>query len=273
MPPQSEARIISDHNKFSANFYYKILGFFLGVVFLLGGLYASYLVYMAPTLQAEREKAGSDALINNLIANATPFTFQIVPDALTALKMPVQDTSVESRAVETDEFTAARSNLFDLGDAEVPNIYDMPVGEITYLDYMNELPRDVQDPFLQMMSEVEALVTALNKTYSQATLANRAGNEAALLYAEATKNTEGELSIYPSLRVAQAHFAAEVLARQLPSEAEFFRDYANSFIQDGVAYGHYSKQDASLTEMLIDDYLSAASKNESGLLVLQSFEQ
>ncbi len=273
MPPQPEARVISDHNRLSASTYYKILGTFFGIFLLLGGAYAGYSYYKAPELQAEREKAESDAVINSFIANATPFTFTIVPDALTTLTMPVQDNDGEAKVALGEEFALARGSFLNPGDSEVPNIYDMPVGEITYLEYMNELLPEMQYPFLQMLGEVEVLVATLNKSYPQATLATRSGNEQALLYADATLNTEGELSVYPSLRVAQAHFAAEVLASQFPSEANYYREYADSFIQDGVAYGHYSQLDASLTKMLIDDYLNEARKNESGALVLQSFEQ
>lgn len=273
MPPVSEAQVLSDHKRLSASFYHKIGLTFIGLSFLSGMVYAGYAYFAAPILQAEQEKLNSDAYISSLMANAPAFTFQIVPDALTVLMMPVQDTSIESKASLNEEFTSARSNFINPGDSEVPNIYDMPVLDITYLEYMNEMFPEMQYPFLQMLTEVEVLVTTLNKSYTQATLANRAGNEAALLYAEATKNTQGELSVYPSLRVAQAHFAAEVLASQFPSEANYYREYADSFIQDGVAYGHYSQLDASLTKMLVDDYLSAAMKNESGAFVLQSFEQ
>jgi hypothetical protein len=269
-----EAQVLSDHKRLPASFYHKLGITFLGLSFLSGVVYAGYVYFAAPILQAEQEKLNSDAYISSLMANAPAFTFQIVPGALTTLTMPAQqDTSVESQAALAAEFSAARANLLDPGDAEVSNIYDMPVLDITYLEHMNGLPYEMQDPFLQMLSEVEVLVATLNKSNSQATLAARIGNEPALLFAEATKNTENELSVYPSLRVAQAHFAAEVLARQLPSEAEYFREYAQSFIESGIAYGHYSKQDASLTQLLIDDYLSAALKNESGAFVLQSFEQ
>jgi hypothetical protein len=270
---KSEAVVLRDHKRLSSSFYHKIGLTFLGLTLLVGIVYTGTLYYAAPILQAEQEKANSEALINNLIANAPPFTFQIVPDALTALKMPDQENSAESKVALNEEFTSARSHFLDPGDSEVPNIYDMPVGEMTYLEYMNELSPEIQYPFLQMLSEIEMLVVERNKEYLQTTVASRTGNDQALVFGEASLNTRGEVSVYPSLRVAQAHFAAEVLARQFPSEAGFYREYADSFIQSGLAYGHYSKHDASRTQALVDDYLNAAAKNESGLLVLQSFEQ
>lgn len=268
-----EAQVLSDHKRLPASFYHKLGIAFLGLSFLSGVVYAGYMYYAAPILQAEQERADTEAFINGLMANAPDFTFEIVPEAPITLTMPAQDTSTESQAALRAEFTAARANLLDPGDSEVPSIYDMPVLDITYLEYMNEMFPEMQYPFLQMLTEVEVLVATLNKSFTQASLANRVGNEAALLYADALLNTENQPSVYPSLRVAQAHFAAEVLASQFPSEANYYREYADSFIQDGVAYGHYSQLDANLTKMLIDDYLNEARKNESGALVLQSFEQ
>lgn len=273
MPPVPEARVLQDRKRLPASFYHKIGITFLALTFLIGVIYVGCLYYAGPIIKAQQDKADVEAFINSLMANAKPFAFEIVPDALSLLKMPAQDTSAESKVELTEEFTMARSGFVNPGDAEVPNILDMPVGEITYLEYMNEMPRELQDPFLQMVSEIETLVESLNKTYSQETLASRIGKNEALIFGDATLNTKGEASVYPSLRVAQAHFAAEILARQLPSQADQFRDFADSYIQNGVAYGHYSQRDAKLTEMLVDDYLNEAAKSPSGSIVIQSIEQ
>jgi hypothetical protein len=272
MPQDTEAQVLSDRKLLPSSFYHKVGLTFLGVTILVGLVYTGYAYYAAPILRVEQERANTEAFIRDLMENAPAFTFQIVPDAPTMLTMPSPARNV-SRAVLSEEFTSARASLQNLGDGEVPNIYDLPVGGETYLDYINELPRGLQDPFLQMLSEIDELVATLNTSYEQITLANRVGEDEALLFREATLNTKGELSVYPSLRVAHAHFAAEVLARQFPSEANFYREYADQFIQSGVAFGHYSESDARLTEMLIDDYVKAAEKNELGLQVLQSFEQ
>jgi hypothetical protein len=273
MPPVPEARVLQDRKRLPASFYHKIGITFLALTFLVGVIYVGCLYYAGPMLKAQQEKSAVEAYINNLMANAQPFAFQIVPDALTSLKMPEQVNNADVTAQLNEEFTLARSGFVDPGDTEVPNIFDMPVGEITYLEYMNEMPRELQDPFLQMQSEIEVLVATLNKSYSQETLASRIGKKEALIFSDATLNTEGEVSVYPSLRVAQAHFAAEILARQLPSQADFFREFADSYIQSGVAYGHYSQLDAKLTEMLIDDYLNEVAKSPSGSIVIQSIEQ
>ncbi len=269
MEPEIEGRLVSDHRILSHRLYRRIGMTFLGLCFLIGAVYAGYMYYAAPAIIEEQAKVDSNNFIAKKMANVAPFAFTIVPEALTTLTVPEQATP--SLQDLTTEFTDARATLPSINDAEIESIYDLPVGDITFLEYLNNLPRDIQDPLLQMQSEIDVLVVALNKTHEQKTLAVQIGRDGDLLYEDATR-FDGEVSVYPSHRVAEARLVSEVLARQFPSEADFFREYTNEYIAKGVAYGHYSKLDAAVSLMLVDDYLKVAEQNEQAKVVLQSLE-
>ncbi len=271
MPPNGDARVVSDHKLTPRSFYHKIGLTFVGLTILVGLVYAGYAYYAMPVLVAEQGRINLDAFFQELLNNQPPFDFIIVPDATDKLMIP--EPVKESTAELNAEFETARQQVPTSEGTDIEWIYDMPVGDITYLEYLNEVPREMQDPLLQMHGEVELLVAEKNKLYTQTSLAARVGRESDLRFPEALRDKAGQVSVYPSQRVAEAYFIGEVLARQFPEQASFFREYVKSYIQKGVAYGHYSSLDADMTMMLVADYLTVAEQNEQGKLVLSALEQ
>lgn len=195
-------------------------------------------------------------------ANSTPLEFTIVPDAPEALSMP--ERLVVSGDELLAEFTAARAKVAITPDGtEVPTMFMVPVGELTYIDYINELPVELQTPLFQMHDEMTAVTKALGTAYDQTSLAERAGQPDQLAYAQLLTEAAYQPLVYPSLRVVEAQFISEVLARQFPSSAEFYRDYANSIINDGVGYGYYTEEEAIMARLLVDNYLKLAALDAS----------
>lgn len=270
MEPQTEGgRFLSDHRLLPISVYQRIGMSFVALCFIVGVAYVGYIYYAGPIIAEKQSIEASDKLIAEMIAQASPFTFSIVPNALEIFTIPEPVTpSIDELKAE---FTTARDTLPRNSDTEIQKIYDLPVGEITFLDYVNGIPREMQDPFIQMQDEIDQLVVHLNQKYEQKTLASRIGEPDALLYPEASK-FKGMTSVYPSQRVAEAYFIGKALAIQFPSQADFLMDFVNEYINMGVAYGHYSKLDVAITEMLVADYITAASETEQGKLVLQSLE-
>lgn len=269
MEPETDGRLMSDHKVISHRTYKRIGIAFLGLSFLVGAVYTGYAYYASPIIAEQQSVEASDRLLAELFAHATPFSFTIVPNALETLTVPAQTT--QSADELKAEFAAARVNLPSNTDSEAQNIFDLPVGEITFLEYLNEMPREIQDPFIQMQDEIDQLVFDLNQKYEQKTLTERIGESNALLHPEASK-FKGVTSVYPSQRVTEAYFVGQALAIQFPSQAQFYTDFIDEYINNGVAYGHYSKLDASVSKILVDDYIKSATKTEQGKLVLQSLE-
>ncbi len=209
MPPNNEARVMSDHKLAPRSFYHKIGLTFLGLTILVGLVFAGYAYYAAPALLEQQSKADNETFFRDLQATLPPFTYEIVPNAPSLLLIPEPPTVVTQEL--SNEFEKARAQLSVQTDNEIESIYDLPVGEVTYLEYQNEIARELQDPLLQMLGEVELLVQTLNKKYPQETLASRLNRESDLLYRDAVLDKNGHLSIYPSMRVAEAHLIGEIL--------------------------------------------------------------
>lgn len=269
MEPETEARLVSDHKVISHRVYKRIGLTFVGLCFLVGAVYAGYMYYAAPIIAQQQSTDAFNRYFTELFAEKRPFTFSVVPKAIEILTVPEPNT--QSPDELKNEFAAARMSLSSTTDSEVQNILDLPVGEITFLEYLNEMPREIQDPFMQMQGEIDELVVHLNQQYEQKTLSERIGEPSTLLYPEASK-FKGKTSVYPSQRVTEAYFIGQTLARQFPSQANFFNDFVDEYIKNGIAYGHYSKLDATVSKMLVDDYIKSATDTEQGKLVLQSLE-
>ncbi len=269
MEPEIEGRLVSDHKVISHRTYKRIGVTFVGLCFLVGSIFVGYIYFAGPKLAAEQAAVATERFFAELFAQAAPFSFTIVPNAIETLTVPAQTT--QSADELKSELAAARVNIPNGVDSAVQNILDLPVGEVTFLEYLNEMPREIQDPFIQMQDEIDQLVLDLNQKHEQKTLAERIGEPSALLYPEAS-TFKGATSVYPSQRVAEAYFVGQALALQFPSQAEFLTDFLNEYINNGVAYGHYSQLDAAVSKMLVDDYIQSAAKTEQGKLVLQSLE-
>lgn len=269
MEPEIEGRLVSDHRIWSHRLYKQIGLTFVGLCFVVGAVYTGYMYYAAPIMAEEKAAAASDHLLSELIANAGPFTFTIVPNAAETLSVP--ELAPQPVDALKAEFAVVRASLPSRSETEIENILDVPVGEMTFLEYLNGMPREMQDPFMQMQGEIDQLVVQLNQKFEQKTLAERIGEANVLLYPEASK-FKGVTSVYPSQRVAEAYFVGQALAAQFPSQAQFYTDFINEYIKNGIAYGHYTDLDATVSKMLVDDYVKSAIVTEQGKLVLQSLE-
>jgi hypothetical protein len=270
MEPETEGHLVSDHRLLSQRTYQQIGMTFVGLCFFVGAVYVGYHYYAGPIIAEEQAIEVSDRIFAEKLSHLAPFTFSIVPNALEMVSVPELEPE-DSQMLKT-EFATARATLLDITDSQIENIYDLPVGDITLLEYLNILPPEIRLPLQQMQIEIETLVLELSKSRVQETLAERVGMPEALMYVEATK-TRGITTVYPSNRVAEAHFFGEVLAKQFPSQASFFREYVDMYIKNGIAYGHYSALDARIAIVLVDDYLTQAEKNEQGKMALQALEQ
>jgi hypothetical protein len=262
MEPETEARLVSDHKVIPLRVYRGIGVAFLSLSIIVGAGYAGYMYFAWPQINETQLWQQLQIELADIETNTPPLEFTIVPDAPEALKMP------ERLVVTGDEllaeFTAAQAKVAIGADgAEIPTMFMVPVGELTYIDYINELPVELQTPLFQMHDEMTAVTKALGTAYDQTSLAERVGQPERLAYAQSITEAALQPLVYPSLRVVEAHFISEVLARQFPSSAEFYRDYANAMINDGVGYGYYTQQEAIMARLLVDNYLNLAALDTS----------
>ena len=271
MEQETEGHLVSDHRLLSQRTYQQIGMTFVGLCFLVGTVYVGYLYYAGPIIAEEQDSKEFESIVADLASKQKEMTYEIVPQALSELTIP--DPVEPSQADLLREFSEATKSLPETLDSEMPSLYNMPVGEITYVEYLSNLPLEIQQPLYQMHVELRHLTTALNKKYPQVSLAERAGKPEAVRFIESASNLDGALSVYPSLNVVESYFVAEVLAKEFPSQASFFREYADMYIKNGIAYGHYSALDARIATLLVDDYLTQAEKSEQGKVALQTLEQ
>lgn len=267
MEPETEARLVSDHKVIPLRVYQRIGIVFLALSTFVGVVYAGYMYFAWPQINESRLWQQLQIELADIEANTPPLEFTIVPNALQVLSMP--ERLVVSNDELQAEFTIAQAKVaFDPTSTEVPTMFTVPVGELTYIDYINELPVELQTPLFQMHDEITAVTKALGTAYDQTSVAERVGQLDRLVYAQSLTEEAHQPLVYPSLRVVEAHFISEVLARQFPSSAEFYRDYANSFIDDGVGYGYYTEQEAIMARLLVDNYLNLAAADTSAQQLL-----
>jgi hypothetical protein len=269
MPSDTDAKVLSDHKLMPSSFYHKIGLTFLGLTFLVGLVYAGYAYYAGPILLEAELLSQLEAEIAELEANPPPFEFVVVPNALRDITIPEPVIPIMEELMS--EFSAAKKNI-PRTDGEPAIIFDIPVGETSYIEYINNLPSELQEPIFQMHDELIALTKSLGDKYPQVTLAERVGQTDQLAYSDFSTAIASQPLVYPSLRVVEAEFIATLLATQFPSEAAFYREYADSYITDGVGYGYYTDQEASISAMVVADYIAAAKENEKVAPVLQSLE-
>jgi hypothetical protein len=262
MEPETEARLMSDHKVIPLRVYRRIGAAFLTLSIVVGAVYAGYMYFAWPQINESQLWQQLQIELADIEANTPPLEFTIVPNATEVLSMPERIVATADELLA--EFTAAQAKVAIGADgAEIPTMFMVPVGELTYIDYINELPAELQTPLFQMHDEMTAVTKALGTAYDQTTLAERVGQPDQLAYASSLTEAAHQPLVYPSLRVVEAHFISEVLARQFPSSAAFYRDYANSIITDGVGYGYYTEQEAIMARLLVDNYLNLAAADTS----------
>ncbi|MBY0538771.1 hypothetical protein K2P47_05250 [Patescibacteria group bacterium] len=225
--------------------------------------------YVAPVIREEQLLQELEAKLAEIEANPPLFEFSIVPNALETITIS-EPLGQEIAYLQTDFSAAVARN--PRPDEEPATIFEMPVGDFTYIEYINNLPAELQEPLFQMHDELQTLTKQLGSKYEQTSLAERIGEIDQLAYRETLSLERNQPLVYPSLRVVEAQFIGEVLASQFPSNASFYRDFVNAYIDEGVAYGYYSSFEAEMARMLVNDYLEAAKQNVSAQLALQSLE-
>jgi hypothetical protein len=271
MPPNTEGAVVSDRKLVSQSFYTKIGLTFVGLCFVIGAVYTGYLYYALPAITEDMAIESSDRFFADTIAGLPPFTFSVVPDALATLSIPKPST--ESLADLKTELASAATLLRSSEENDIEVIYDMPVGDVTLLEYLNELPSELQYPMIQMQDELTAIVSKLNSEYPQVTLAARVRGGEDVGEIPGSLDGAGKVSVYPSIRVVEAYYFTDVLSRQFPGQKSRFDEYVTNFVQQGTSRGHYSEADAAVARLLVEDYMKAAEKSEIAQPVLGSFEQ
>ncbi len=271
MEPETEGRLVSDRKVISHRTYKRVGLTFVGLCFLVGALYTGYMYYAAPILIQEQAEQFLVQLTNEMEKSLSIVEYSIVPRATSTLVIPAP-ADIQVEQLQSD-YTTARAGLEINKDAKVPSIYDLPVGDITYLEYLSNAPLEIQTPLYQMHHELRGVTKHFNRQYSQQSVAARIGKPEEVAYESMAMDAEGKLSFYPSRNVVEARFISEMLARQFPSMAVYVREYANSFINDGIAYGHYTAAEAAVAIQLADDYLAQAEQNQATTPVLQSLEE
>ncbi|MFN3693284.1 MAG: hypothetical protein ACK4SL_04305 [Candidatus Paceibacteria bacterium] len=225
--------------------------------------------YAAPTIREDKLWQEFEAKIAEIEANPPAFEFIVVPNALEAISLP-ERINQDPEELKT-EFLLAQAKTSRVNE-EPPTIFDMPVGETTYIEYINNLPVELQETLFQMHDELRAVTRSLGTMYEQVPLAERIGEGDQVAYKDLLTPEKDQPLVYPSLRVVEAEFIHQVLATQFPTNAPFYQEYVNSYIADGVGYGYYSALEADVAKMVVSDYLAAARQNASTAAVLQSLE-
>lgn len=225
--------------------------------------------YEAPIIPEDHLWQEFEAKIAEIEANPPAFVFTVVPNALEAISLPerINQDPAELKA----EFSAAQAKVSQVNE-EPPTVFNIPVGETTYIEYINNLPSEQQAPLFQMHDELRTVTRSLGSKYEQLPLAERVGQSDQVAYKDSLTPEKDEPLVYPSLRVVEAEFIRQVLAIQFPSNAAFYQEYADGYIADGVGYGYYSTLEADVAKMVVSDYLAAAKQNASTAAVLQSIE-
>lgn len=270
MELETEGHLVSDRRLLPHRVYKQIGMTFVGLCFLVGAVYAGYTYYAAPVLKAEQVKQGFDAIVAELSERKAEVVYEIVPNAREVLQVP---TPIPATLDEyKSEFLRARENISAVSDAEAPTAYNTPVGEMTYVEYLSNLPLELQQPLYQMHVELRDLTSMYNNQYPQITLAERAGQADSLLFRELAEDASKNLSVYPSRNVVEATLIRYVLEKQFPSQANQTEDYIRDFIASGVAYGHYTEAEALSAMMLAEEYIRLAEKSDTAAIVFQSLE-
>lgn len=269
MEPEIEGRLVSDHRILSHRLYKQIGITFVGLCFLIGAVYAGYMYYAGPSIREAQLEDALENKIAQLDANPLPFEYTIVPNAQEIIKLPeLQQFSTEELTSEFEK----NSNQINQNEGEMPSIYNIPVGEITYLEYINNLPLAEQEIVFQMHDEIRTLTKELGLQQQQVSLAERVGQPEKVAYKDNLHSISNTPLVYPSLRVVEAAFIGQLLSRQFPSQATFYKDYTGAYIKEGVRYGYYTLLEAEIAVLVADDYINLAIKNDKAAKIFDSLE-
>ncbi len=268
----NEGHILSDRRIWSAK-PEKLVGISFLITAVVAGLAFFSLSYISQSRQVTGGSLNVEQLQAQNDANPPQFAFTIVPDLLERFSVPVLATNTAQELL-LSEFITARENLIvhSTEDADAPTIYNIPVTDTIFSEYLISLRDEEKSTFFQLLIELRALTQHLNRQFPQETLAVRVGKPNELLYPSGTKDVYGQPSVYPSLRVVEAHFIGELLANRFPAEAAYYRDYVQQFIYDGVGYGYYTVTEADEAKVLVDNYLDTARLNSDVTALLQNAE-
>ncbi len=251
----------------------KLVGISFLITTVVAGLAFVSLSYIYQSRQVTEVSLDVEQFQAQNDANPPQFAFTIVPDLLERFSVPALATNT-AQEILLREFLTARENLIihSPEDVDTPIIYNIPVSDTILSEYLIGLRDEEKSTFFQLLIELRALTQHLNRQFPQDTLAVRVGKPNELLYPSGAKDVYGQLSVYPSLRVVEAHFIGELLANRFPAQAAYYRDYVQQFIYDGVGYGYYTVTEADEAKVLVDNYLDTARLNSDVAALLQNVE-
>ncbi len=268
----NEGHILSDRPIWSVK-PEKLVGISFLITAVVAGLVFFSLSYISQSRQVTEVSLNVEQLQAQNDANPPQFAFTIVPDLLDRFSVPNLASSTAQDVLLT-EFLIAQQNLVmhSKNEADAPTVYNMPVNDMLLSEYIVTLPPDLQSMFFQMIVELRAITAHLNRQLPQETLASRVGKPDELVYPSGAEDVYGQPSVYPSLRVVEAHFIGEFLASRFPTQATYYKDYTRQFIYDGVGYGYYTIAEADEAQGLVDAYLERARLQNEVMAMLQSVE-
>jgi hypothetical protein len=233
----------------------------LSGVFLLGLGVGSFWLYhggiyrIFPAMEQARLIAELDARLTAYRNNPPPFVYTVVPTASTTLKVPPPQS--EDIDIITRDYIEAKNALPSVLPESPSSISEFVVGDIGYEEFLNMLPPPVQKNWFQIHSEVRQLVASLNRVYNVPPLLSRIGTTTPVLYPdELSVFGTAVPSTYPSLRVVEGYVTAGLLSRVFPNQATDYEAMATAYAREGIAFGHYSYRDLTVSRTLAEEYLS-----------------
>lgn len=189
-----------------------------------------------------------------------PFVFELVSDALEAIKLPPPP---ESSAEDAELYQAIKTQAEGVTAEDVTNdtIYNFPSPDGgLYGNYINN--SEYQFVLYQLHDEIRQLIVHFNDEYKREPLSKRIEGVTQIgEIEEALFGKPETAAVYPNVRSAEAFLVGYVLSYIDPENKDMYLRIAEEHAERGIAYGHYGKSDMEASRSLVNQYLSLVFNN------------
>jgi hypothetical protein len=203
--------------------------------------------------------AGLQTLSDNL--KNSQFQFTLAPDASTSITLPPPPTD---KTADMAYYQSVVSSLTPDIETAV-NQYDPYTFFMFQGQSYDEFLKLQSDPstLYQIQDELHHLVETYNREYQAQPLyaeSNTVKQVGVAPTVYAFRNSSP--SVYPSLTATDAFMIATLLGWLDTNNEAYYQTQADSFVNQGVMYGWYSKSTIDVSRSLVQQYFSKLNKND-----------
>lgn len=211
-------------------------------------------------LTDEELRAEFDRLVAE--AEAKPFVFEFVPNALEVIALPAP---VDTTASDFENYQTLKPavGMFTEEDVEEDTVYAFAFGDDSYGEYINT--SEHQFMLYQLHDELRYITKNLNFLHPRPVLTERIEGVEQIGTVDPALFGDETPSVYPSVRAVEGFLVAEVMSRFDQANAEKYKAMGEAFAKRGIMYGHYGASDVAAARSVVEQYFGLLDASQPDL--------